>query len=95
MSPAFAHTSAAVLTFFAKDRRHHSVWRVRVAPALGLVGLVAFLGLILVNLKDLVGGSSGLALAVILVLVVGFVGGAVLGYRRARTESLTPAGEEG
>jgi len=34
-------------------------------------------------------------LAVILVLVVGFVGGAVLGYRRARTESVAPAGEEG
>ncbi|OBJ38677.1 amino acid transporter [Mycolicibacterium mucogenicum] len=88
-------TSAAVLTFFARDRRHYSVLRVRVAPALGLAGLVAFLVLILVNLKDLVGGSSGLALAVILVLVVGFVGGAVLGYRHARSESATPAGEEG
>lgn len=87
-------TSAAVLTFFARDRRHYSLWRVRVAPALGLAGLVAFLGLILVNLKDLVGGSSGLALAVILVLVLGFVGGAVLGYRRARTGSFTSAGEE-
>ncbi|MFL0239343.1 APC family permease [Mycobacterium sp. SMC-17] len=88
-------TSAAVLAFFARDRRHHSVWRVGVAPALGLAGLLAFLGLILVNLKDLVGGSSGLALAVILVLVLGFVGGAVLGCRRTRAESFALAGEEG
>ena len=32
-------TSLAVLVFFARDRRGHSQWRVRIAPALGLVGL--------------------------------------------------------
>ena len=31
-------TSLAVLVFFARDRRGHSQWRVRVAPALGLSG---------------------------------------------------------
>ncbi|MFD6196258.1 APC family permease [Mycobacteriaceae bacterium NPDC060252] len=77
-------TSAAILKYFARDRRHYSVWRVRAAPALGLAGLVTFLGLILANLRDLVGGSTGLAVGVILVLVLAFAAGAALGFRRAR-----------
>ncbi|WP_309224886.1 APC family permease [Mycolicibacterium sp. CBMA 234] len=92
-------TSAAVLNFFARDRRHYSTWRVRVAPALGLVGLLVFLGLIVTNLRDLVGGSAVLASAVIAVLVVSFIVGSVLGVRRARASRsdihlATPAGEE-
>ena len=54
-------TSVAVLVYFGKDRRGHSQWRVRVAPALGLLGLLGSLVLILANLDTLVGGSSILA----------------------------------
>jgi amino acid transporter len=74
-------TSVAVLVFFARDRRGHSQWRVRVAPALGLVGLVAALGLILANLSDLVGGSSVLAWIIVGLLIVAFVAGFVIGGR--------------
>lgn len=74
-------TSVAVLVFFARDRRGNSVWRVRVAPALGLVGLTTALVLILTNLKDLVGGSSILAWIVIALLAGSFTLGTVVGGR--------------
>ena len=44
-------TSVAVLVYFGKDRRGHSQWRVRIAPALGLLGLLGSLVLILANLE--------------------------------------------
>jgi amino acid transporter len=76
-------TSIAVLVFFARDRRGHSPWRVWLAPALGLVGLVAALGLILVNLSDLVGGSSVLGWVIVGLLVGSFIAGVVVGNRAA------------
>jgi amino acid transporter len=74
-------TSVAVLVFFGRDRRDYSLWRVRIAPALGLVGLIGSLVLILANLKDLVGGSSVLAWVIIGLLVGAFALGAVIGTR--------------
>ncbi|MGB3480883.1 MAG: APC family permease [Mycobacterium sp.] len=76
-------TSVAVLVFFAKDRRGHSPWRVWFAPALGLIGLATSLVLILVNLSDLVGGSTVLAWVIIGLLVAAFVGGVAAGNRVA------------
>jgi hypothetical protein len=80
-------TSVAVLVFFGRDRRGQSQWRVRVAPALGLVGLAGSLILILANLKDLVGGSSILAWVIIGLLVGSFALGAVIGTRVTRAAS--------
>jgi amino acid transporter len=74
-------TSVAVLVFFARDRRGHSLWRVRIAPVLGLLGLVASLILILANLKDLVGGSSVLAWVIVGLLVGALVVGVLIGSR--------------
>jgi peptidoglycan/LPS O-acetylase OafA/YrhL len=74
-------TSVAVLVFFARDRRGHSQWRVRIAPALGLLGLAAGLILIVDNLKDLVGGSSMLGWVIVGLLVVAFASGALVGAR--------------
>jgi amino acid transporter len=74
-------TSVAVLVFFARDRRGLSQWRVRIAPALGVVGLFGSLILILANLKDLVGGSSILAWIIVGLLVTAFAVGAVVGTR--------------
>ncbi len=74
-------TSVAVLVFFAKDRRGLSQWRVRIAPALGLLGLLGSLVLILANLSVLVGGSSVLAWVIIGLLVGAFVAGTVVGRR--------------
>lgn len=74
-------TSVAVLVYFAKDRHGYSQWRVRIAPALGLVGLTIGLILIVVNLKDLVGGSTILGWAIVGLLVIAFIAGAVVGSR--------------
>ena len=71
----------AVLVYFARDRRGYSQWRVRIAPALGLLGLAIGLVLILVNLKDLVGGSTILGWAIVGLLVVAFIAGVVVGTR--------------
>jgi amino acid transporter len=51
-------TSIAVLVFFARRERGGSLWSRRVAPALGLAGLLAFFAIILLNLPALVGESS-------------------------------------
>ncbi|OMC36918.1 amino acid transporter [Mycobacterium sp. GA-1841] len=72
-------TSIAVLVYFRRDRHGLSLWRVRVAPALGLAGLLGALALILTNLSDLVGGSSVLAWVIIGVLVAAFAGGVLVG----------------
>ena len=74
-------TSVAVLVYFGRDRRGYSQWRVRIAPSLGLVGLVGSLILILINLKDLVGGSSILAWVIVGLLVGAFALGAAIGTR--------------
>jgi amino acid transporter len=74
-------TSVAVLVYFARDRHGYSQWRVRVAPALGLVGLTIGLILIVANLEDLVGGSTILGWAIVGLLVVSFIAGVVVGKR--------------
>jgi amino acid transporter len=74
-------TSVAVLVFFGRHRRAHSLWRVRIAPALGLIGLVASLILILANLKDLVGGSSVLAWVIVGLLTGALTAGILIGTR--------------
>lgn len=82
-------TSVAVLVFFARDRRGYSQWRVRIAPALGLVALAAALVLILTNLSDLVGGSSVLGWVIIGLLVVSFIAGVAVGNRVAAKTQVT------
>src|SRR6476620_8899077 len=74
-------TSVAVLVYFARDRRGYSQWRVRIAPALGLLGLTVGLVLIVANLEDLVGGSTILGWAIVGLLVVAFIAGVVVGKR--------------
>lgn len=73
-------TSVAVLVFFARDRRGNSQWRVRIAPALGLAGLVVALVLILGNLDGLA-GSSALGWGIVGLLVLAFAAGVVVGSR--------------
>jgi amino acid transporter len=73
-------TSVAVLVFFARNRRGHSQWRVRIAPALGLVGLALTLVLILTNLDGLA-GSSALGWGIVGLLVFAFVLGVLVGTR--------------
>ncbi|MDT5070752.1 MAG: hypothetical protein QOH82_72 [Mycobacterium sp.] len=79
-------TSAAVLAFFARRARagelELSVWRVFVAPGVGLLGLVAVFWLILQNLPSLVGNSTLVAIGAVALLVVVFALGAVSAARR-------------
>jgi amino acid transporter len=74
-------TSVAVLVYFGRDRHGYSQWRVRIAPALGLLGLVGALALILANLSDLVGGSSVLAVIIVALLVAALLAGILVGRR--------------
>jgi flagellar motor component MotA len=78
----------AVLVFFARDRRDHSQWRVRIAPALGLVGLVVTLVLILNNLDGLA-GSSALGWGIVGLLAVAFVLGVFVGTRTSEPAKAT------
>lgn len=83
-------TSVAVLVFFARDRRGHSQWRVRIAPALGLVGLGVTLVLILTNLDGLA-GSSALGWGIVSLLVVALIVGVVVGNRVGDATKATAA----
>jgi amino acid transporter len=80
-------TSVAVLAFFARRRRAGeldvSVWRAFVAPGLGLVALAGVLFLVFQNLPDLVGGSTPIAIGVVVLLVVVFAVGAGIAAKRS------------
>jgi amino acid transporter len=77
-------TCLAVLAFFARNRVDGRVWNTRIAPALGLVGLLICLWLTLGNFTTLVGGSGALAFAIGAVLVVVTLVGIVMGAVRRR-----------
>ena len=86
-------TSVAVLVFFARDRRGHSQWRVRIAPALGLVGLGVTLVLILTNLDGLAGSTAlgwGIVGLLVVSLVIGVAVGSRVGDRDHRAEAAQP-----
>ena len=85
---AQAVAAIAVVGFFLRDRRGHSVWRVVVAPALGALGLIAAFVLIAVHF-DLVSGVTGPVNAALiaptpLLFVAGVVTGLVLRARDPR-----------
>ena len=77
-------TSVAVLAFFARQQPGGPRWQRRVAPGLGLVGLLGFLAIILANLPLLVGEESygPFSIGVLVLLASGLVAGPVLGRRR-------------
>ncbi|WP_353612270.1 hypothetical protein [Mycobacterium sp. ACS4331] len=77
-------TTVAVLAFFARRRQALEVspWRAFVAPGAALLGLVVIFALILQNLPDLVGGSTPIAVGVLVLLVALFATGAGLAAKR-------------
>jgi amino acid transporter len=79
-------TSAAVLAFFGRQRAAGTLalpaWRVFIAPGLGLLGLIGVFALILQNLDTLVGGSTAIAIGVIVLLVAVFGIGATIAARK-------------
>lgn len=81
----YAITSAAVVVFFRRNRSlATSRWSGAVAPTAALVGLAVLLGLILTNLPSLVGGSTPLAVGIVVLLLVAFgLGPVIARHRRA------------
>lgn len=77
-------TSVAVLAFFARQQPGGPRWQRRVAPGLGLVGLLGFLAIILANLPLLVGEEryGPFSIGVLVLLASGLVAGPVLARRR-------------
>jgi amino acid transporter len=80
----YALTSAAVVAFFARNPevRGADRWRTTIAPGLGLVGLIAFFVIILQNLKTLVGGSTPLAIGILVLLAATLAAGPVVARRQ-------------
>lgn len=74
-------TCAAVLTYFYRTRVDVRAWQTRIAPGLGLIGLLACLTLTIGNFSTLIGGSGRLAAGIGAVLVLAFVLGAVWSRR--------------
>jgi amino acid transporter len=70
--------SAAVLVYFNRHptgRGARALWRTRVAPGLGLIGLLVMLALGLKNVGLLIGGSSTVAALMTLAVPIVFVAG--------------------
>ena len=74
-------TTVSVLSFFRR-RRLVGAWQGVVAPLLALLGLLVALTLILSNLLSLVGGSTAVAIAVVVSLILAFALGPVVGRLR-------------
>jgi amino acid transporter len=78
-------TCAAVLVFFARTRADRRVWHTRIAPVLGFTGLAVCLTLTITNFPALIGGSTGLAVAIGAVLAVIALAGIVIALVRPET----------
>ncbi|WP_411730715.1 APC family permease [Paeniglutamicibacter sp.] len=77
-------TSIAVLVFFGSKERGGALWPRRIAPGLGLGGLLAFFAIILVNLPALVGESSygPFSVGVLVLLAAALLAGPIVAARR-------------
>jgi amino acid transporter len=83
-------TSVAVLAFFARSRVDRRTWHTRVAPALGTLGLLGVVGLVLANFTTLISGDAVLATVLLTVIAAAFALGVVVALvRRPRR---TPVG---
>jgi len=86
-------TGAAIIAFFRRSTVDRRTWHTLVAPALGTLGLVAILGLVLDNFTLLIGGSEVLAAMLLIVVAVFFVGGLLVArLAGSRALDLEPTG---
>lgn len=76
---AQAVTAVAVVWYFVKDRRGHSVWRVIVAPAIGAVGLIIGYILIITNFEVVTGLTGPMNQVLLLPTPILFIGGIIVG----------------
>jgi amino acid transporter len=75
-------TSVAVLAFFARSRVDRRTWHTRVAPALGTLGLLGIVGLVLANFTTLISGDAVLATVLLAVIAAAFALGVVVALVR-------------
>jgi amino acid transporter len=75
-------TSVAVLAFFARSRVDRRTWHTRVAPALGTLGLLGIVGLVLANFTTLISGDAVLATVLLTVIAAAFALGVVVALVR-------------
>lgn len=83
-------TSVAVLAFFSRNRDGGSIWATRVAPTLGLVGLLIAGTLVVVNFPMLVGGSPALAYSLLAIFPVAAFVGVLAAVRRKQSVLTSP-----
>ncbi|MEN0139795.1 MAG: amino acid transporter, partial [Rhodococcus sp. (in: high G+C Gram-positive bacteria)] len=81
-----AMAAAAVLAFFWRDRRGHSVWRVVVAPAAALAMLIYATWLIVTQMDLLTAAGPTVNAILVAVTPASVVIGLVLGARLARRD---------
>jgi len=90
-----ALVSVAVIRFFRRTKTRHGIWTTTLAPALGLVGLVSALVLVIANLPLLTGSEGPVVAAfpygMALVFLVG--AGFALFLRRRRPDLYASLGE--
>ncbi|MFI9383361.1 APC family permease [Kutzneria sp. NPDC052558] len=71
-------TGVAVIAFFARERVDTRAWPTRVAPALGLLGLLGITTLALANFTTLISGSPTLAAILLALVALAFAGGLIV-----------------
>ncbi|MCM6774328.1 APC family permease [Nocardia sp. CDC159] len=76
-------TSVAVVVFFRRTGLDRRWWHSRIAPVLGMVGLLVVTAMVVRNFDVLVGGSWTVADILLAVVGLVFVFGAIAGGRRA------------
>ena len=95
---AQAVTAVAVVWYFVRDRRGHSVWRVTIAPILGALGLIVGFILIVTNFEVVTGLTGPINQILLLPTPILFIGGIIVGlilkarrpeYYGGLTESVT------
>jgi len=72
-------TCSAVLAFFRREPHGAPVTRTLIAPLLGMVGLLAILAIMLLNLDLLAGNSRVVSVVIIVSLIAAFALGPVVG----------------
>jgi amino acid transporter len=76
-----AATSIAVVSYFARDRQGHSIWRVVIAPVAAAIGLSALTLLSVWQVDLLTGATSAVNWSLLVPLPILFVVGICIAYR--------------
>lgn len=81
-------TSVSIISIFRRNTHKLSLWRTTIAPAIGLVSLIGFLVVILLNLPVLVGEASygRFSFGVLALLALAFAAGPVVAHFKKGAE---------